>query len=464
MRLLVELRPALAGHAGIPQETRLLFASLARVDGVELHGFVQGVSRSLTVPPRALRLIEIALGSADSVLTSLAGLEHRLTRLGTQGREGAIWKSLFAKTLPQEEFAAVTRRPLHLLWPSWSAAHLGGLWSARLGRAVYPRVDTRGFDILIAETPFPGVVSRGTQLVIRYHDAIPMRLAETTRRGNYDRSTHMLALRDNVERGAWFACVSEATRRDLIAAHPQAERRALTVPNMIAPYYCVADGSTADIAGILQSRVWSPRWEGVTARTRASPKQAQVTLHPGQFLLMVSTVEPRKNHQTLLAAWARLKATTMPGLQLVLVGELGWQCESILSALSPGLHSGEVHLLRGLDPTELRTLYANASATVCPSLAEGFGYSGAEAMASGGLVVASDLPVHREIYGDAAEYFDPTSVPDLVAALERALHPAAEALRARRRRAAVAVLADLSAERFYQRWSSLLERVRDAAP
>jgi glycogen synthase len=62
-----------------------------------------------------------------------------------------------------------------------------------------------------------------------------------------------------------------------------------------------------------------------------------------------------------------------------------------------------------------------ASATVCPSFGEGFGFSGVEAMRCGGVVAASDLPVHREVYGDAAEYFNPYSARDLAQALGRLL-------------------------------------------
>ena len=79
-------------------------------------------------------------------------------------------------------------------------------------------------------------------------------------------------------------------------------------------------------------------------------------------------------------------------------------------------------MLSAVPSPDLRVLYRHAAATVCPSLGEGFDFSGVEAMRSGGIAVASDIPVHREIYDDAAEYFDPYSTMSLVNALKNTLY------------------------------------------
>jgi len=62
---------------------------------------------------------------------------------------------------------------------------------------------------------------------------------------------------------------------------------------------------------------------------------------------------------------------------------------------------------------ELATLYNEASCFVFPTLSEGFGLPGLEAMAAGLPVVCSDLPVLREVYGDAAFYFNPLNVEEM---------------------------------------------------
>ena len=68
-------------------------------------------------------------------------------------------------------------------------------------------------------------------------------------------------------------------------------------------------------------------------------------------------------------------------------------------------------------------LYRFADAVVCPSYAEGFDLSGVEAMLSGGVVVASDIPVHREVYEHCATYFDPFSTMACFNRLKEALDP-----------------------------------------
>lgn len=136
---------------------------------------------------------------------------------------------------------------------------------------------------------------------------------------------------------------------------------------------------------------------------------------------MVSTLEPRKNHLLLVSAWERLKYTSMPNLKLVVVGNKGWNYEVLLESFQPWAKQGELFHLSNLPVTELRVLYKHAAATICPSVGEGFDYSGVEAMQSGGVVISSDIPVHREIYQQASEYFNPYSSENASMVIQRVL-------------------------------------------
>jgi glycosyltransferase involved in cell wall biosynthesis len=205
-----------------------------------------------------------------------------------------------------------------------------------------------------------------------------------------------------VANGAYFACVSESSRKDLLRIFPEAECRAVTIENIASHHYFI-ESSNADYAKrIIQNRNSNPL-----------AGQLPEIIIESNYVLMVSTIEPRKNHEVLLNAWEHLKIKHKSNFKLVLVGSLGWNSEEFLKRISPWIASGSLTLLSGVPADELRVLYRNAALVICPSVAEGFDYSGVEAMCSGGVVLASDIAVHREIYADAAEYFNTYDVLDL---------------------------------------------------
>ena len=107
--------------------------------------------------------------------------------------------------------------------------------------------------------------------------------------------------------------------------------------------------------------------------------------------------------------------------------------------------------------SELRVLYKHAAATVCPSVAEGFDYSGVEAMRCGGVVIASDIPVHREIYQNASAYFDPYSVEDAAIVIERVISPNAEAIRQRLHEEAIQVAKNYTAQNILPKWDAFFQ-------
>ena len=206
--------------------------------------------------------------------------------------------------------------------------------------------------------------------------------------------------------------MSESTRQDLLSLFPEAEARAVTIPNMISTHYFHEESSPDLVPEILRNRR--------STSIGNSPRDGQ-SGPPSRYLLMVSTIEPRKNHVTLLSAWERLRASTESDLKLVLVGALGWNYKKIVKRFLPWIERGELWLLEDVPSNELRTLYRHAAATVCPSVAEGFDFSGIEAMRCGSPVVASNIKVHHEIFGAAAEYFSPYDSADAAASIERVI-------------------------------------------
>ena len=414
------MRPALDGHAGIPQETRLLFRGLTQLPGIGVEGLLQSSNRVLarglstaqsaeySEDQRVNRLsrvvvsmqVSVKAGRAERLLALLRLVVKSLTTMALTltrrpvplGHFDAarfkdfVWRALFARTLSDTDFDTVTAASFRVLQLPWSAMHASALVMRRLGHALYPRLDTGGYSVMIAETPYPGRVSPPTALVVRYHDAIPLLMPHTISDRSYHQASHYHALRRNVADGAWFACVSEATRRDLVSIFPQAQARAVTIHNMVSPHYFDEQTSPERVPDIILTRL----------STSIKARQAPPALPEGgralPYLLMVSTIEPRKNHLTLLAAWEQLRAGDLAGLKLVFVGSPGWEHKAILRRCRPWMASGDLFVLEDVPSADLRLLYRHARATICPSLGEGFDFSGVEAMRCGGVVVALIAP------------------------------------------------------------------------
>ncbi len=486
------MRPALDGHSGIPQETRLLFRGLAALEGVKVLGLLQSgnlvleaglplvngeISTRGTAANGIDRLSQVVVslqqGAASHRLEYLRKLSLRiggplaagawallggklaLTGFDPSRFKDFVWRSMFAKSLPFEDFDTVTAGEFRVMrWP-WSPVNAVGVATAALGHAVYPRLDTAGIDVMIVETPYPGRVSGKTRMVVRYHDAIPLLMPHTIKDRGYHRSAHFQALRRNAADGAWFACVSEATRQDLLSVLPEVERRSVTIPNMVLPHFDVESAPASRVPEVIWSR-----------KNRQAPHEGGMSILPEDvaeaglpYLLMVSTIEPRKNHLALLDAWERLRAERFPRLNLVLVGAFGWEHHAILQRFTPWLRRGGLHLLADVPATDLRLLYRHAQATVCPSLGEGFDFAGIEAMRCGGVVAASDIRVHRDVYGTAAEYFSAYSVEQMVSVVGALIEPEAAERRAALRDEGRRVAQQYLPEQVLPQWHEFLRHV-----
>jgi glycosyltransferase involved in cell wall biosynthesis len=132
------------------------------------------------------------------------------------------------------------------------------------------------------------------------------------------------------------------------------------------------------------------------------------------YLLFVGIREGYKNFFRLLEGFAL--SSIRNSLYLVVAGPR-WRPEELTQIQELGLES-RVKLVSSPADTLLATLYSGALAFIYPSLGEGFGIPLLEAMACETLVLASDIPVFREVAGEAAIYFDPHNPEDIARVLE----------------------------------------------
>lgn len=192
-----------------------------------------------------------------------------------------------------------------------------------------------------------------------------------------------------LEKAHGLIAVSENTRQDAIRVLRIAPEKITTIYSGIAPEYFDA-----------------------APTPRAKP-----------YVLYVGAIEPRKNLDTLLDAWAVLAPDLRQTFDLVLAGPMGW-------APAPTQARIRAHstYLGYVPEADLPGLIAGAALFVYPSLYEGFGFPVAQAMAAGVAVLTSNVSCLPEVAGEGALLVDPRSVADLASALGRALE--SETLRA----------------------------------
>ena len=147
-------------------------------------------------------------------------------------------------------------------------------------------------------------------------------------------------------------------------------------------------------------------WLGVTPLAE-EPSAKDPAARP--TFLVLGTIEARKNHLMLLQLWKHLiDRLGDDAPRLLVIGQRGWECDEVFDLLD---HSdtlrGHVAELGRCDDKALARHLSAARALLFPSLAEGFGLPLVEALAAGTPVIASDLPVFREIGQGVPDLLDP---------------------------------------------------------
>lgn len=200
---------------------------------------------------------------------------------------------------------------------------------------------------------------------------------------------------------AWCAdavlCISEHTRRDC-----EAVLRRLGAP--VPPTHVIRLGSEIPMG---QGDGVAP--QGLALHSDGRP-----------FVLFVSTLERRKNHEILYRAWTRLRERGIVPYRLVFVGMQGWGVTDLMNdlELDPRIQQDIVRLNHVTD-AELDWLYRQCAFTVFPSLYEGWGLPLVESLARGRFCLASNAASLPEAGGPWAEYLDPWDLPAWV---ERLAH------------------------------------------
>jgi glycosyltransferase involved in cell wall biosynthesis len=225
---------------------------------------------------------------------------------------------------------------------------------------------------------------------------------------------------------------------------------------------CTISRAVADEIAALPDRAGQPikvAYPGPNPDLLAAVPEA-IDVGGRPYLLMVGTLEPRKNQVTALQAFAAYReAHPESDLLLVLAGSPGWRYGEVLQAIDRLGLDPHVRRPGSVSVGQLKWLYQQARALLFPSLYEGFGLPVLEAFALKCPVVCADIPPLREIAGsDAATLLDPIEVAAWTQAMSRLASQPADAERIER---AYARAADFSWERSA---AAAVEAMREAAP
>lgn len=135
---------------------------------------------------------------------------------------------------------------------------------------------------------------------------------------------------------------------------------------------------------------------------------------PDRYIMSLSTMEPRKNLELLLAVYAKISNEV--DYDLVLIGRKGWKTDEVLEKYN---QNKRIHITGFVGDEEVGEIYRNAMCFVFPSLYEGFGMPPLEALAMGTPVIASDAASIPEVLMQQAVYFKNNDSKELCSLLKK---------------------------------------------
>lgn len=245
----------------------------------------------------------------------------------------------------------------------------------------------------VALIQYMGPLSAPCPIVTTIHDTV-----WRTMPGTFpwkDRLVLNAFLPGTIRRAAAITTGSEFARSEILRNFPAAAGKTHVVP------YAVDEG-----------------FRRVTDEVRLSELRRKYAL-PERFILSVGVLQPRKNIEGLIHAYAMLPENLREQYSLVITGKRGW-LDAALPHLAQKAGSGIV-FTGYVDDGELPALYSLASCFAYPSFYEGFGLPPLEAMACGTPVVTSTAASLPEVTGGAALLVDPADTAALSAALAEIL-------------------------------------------
>lgn len=233
----------------------------------------------------------------------------------------------------------------------------------------------------VAYSPDISVPGSAKRRVVTIHDLAWIKQPDVTPEGL--RSFLNAVVPGELRKASQVIAVSHTTRNDLLDRFGLDPSRVHVAPNAAGESFCPDAGECGD----------------------TMPGSDL----PESYVLMVGTLQPRKNYLNVMRALDRMANAPL----LVIVGARGWADDDILQAIRLRVELGTVCYLGNVDDSFLPGLYRRATVLIAGSWYEGFDLPVVEALACGTQVAASDVLVHREVGGAELVYFDPADLDSI---------------------------------------------------
>ncbi|MDO8497261.1 MAG: glycosyltransferase family 1 protein [bacterium] len=186
--------------------------------------------------------------------------------------------------------------------------------------------------------------------------------------------------------------------------------------SIITPTHAVKTQLVELFGKTIESKI-VPIYEGVNERLITSEENTKLKEKYDDFFIYIGNFYPHKNIEKLIKAFAKVRTEA----KLILIGPKDFFYTRIDDEIKKFKMEGKIILYSNPTNEDLVFFYKNAKALIHPSLSEGFGLPIVEAMHFGLPIIASDIPVFKELIGESYFSFDPTDTENMAKAIERFL-------------------------------------------
>jgi len=228
------------------------------------------------------------------------------------------------------------------------------------------------------------------QKILTIHDMIPLIHPEWYSKELYNYFN--ILIRESVEEADKIITVSDYTKEQVIEFFNKPIDKVITI-----------------YPGLYQKMKYNEKVES----------EVKYCMSLGDYILFVSTMNPRKNFEGLVEAYITFRERyPLNHTKLVLVGKQGWGNVKINNLFHYEKYSDDIVMTGYVSDERLTHLYVHALSVAYVSFYEGFGLPILEAMAAGKAVICSNVTSMPEVGGDAVEYCNPYEIESILAAME----------------------------------------------